>query len=351
MRIEKLISRFSPSLCSVTELQNGIIIFSFSLIPVLMMSGILQIMIDQNKLPNYKSINFATSQDYNTGTLIYYLTISFVHIILCLAINYYFAKKTKNDLPLDLVKKISRYRLVCIATIAALFFIMDSLKLNISILSHDRIFDVLKKSDFYSAQFKMFTCDYLNINLKLFYVFSTFPFLLIFLALIIIVISSFSIGKDLVRFQKFSYEEFSLDMINKEIENIISNMKNYIFGLSIILTTSSLATILFFQLPVNVFEDQAVKNHYQQVSYSMGFCWAVIFSLTMVAMSLFPIIVILKKLNNINNTERYQKDKDFKYWVSINQHKLSLLNNLKTVLSIFAPIFISIVSKLFLKNI
>ena len=351
MKIKNWVPRLLSSLKSVREIKNGIIIFGLSLVPVFVMSAILQIMIDQNKLPGYRTASSNISQNYNSGTLIYYLTISFLHIILCIVASYYFVKKAKSNLSLSLIKTISRYRFVCAVIIVAIFFIMDSFKPNISLLSHDRIFDVLRKSDFFAVYFKMFPCDYFNINIKLFYAFSIFPFLLIFLALVIIVVSSFSIGKDLARFQKISYEEFCLDEIDKEIENIMTNMKNYIFGLSIILATSTIATILFFQLPVPVFQDQVLQAKYQKVSYSMGFCWGMIFSLTMVAMCLFPIIVVLRKLNKIGDTERYKKDNKFKHWVIENQNKLSLFNNLKTVFSVFSPIFISLVTQFFSKGI
>jgi len=124
-----------------------------------------------------------------------------------------------------------------------------------------------------------------------------------------------------------------------------------VFVLGIMLATSTISTILFFQLPIPIFKDIDLYKTYQEVSFSMGFCWAVIFSLTMLSMCLYPIIIVHRKINKIIHKEEFKAVDKFKNWVTENRNIFSLSYSLRTILSFFSPVIISVITKFFSKSI
>jgi len=323
-------------------IQYGVKTILSGLIPVTLAIICFEMLIDVG--PYQKELKtLLLAKSYNFKMLIYYIVAGFAHIVICSIIIYHFFLTSKKNAPGATLKWTRRIRLACLVGMFALVFILDAVHINIAVFSHDRLYILMTQSPFFKSAMKFFPGDFLPLfRFQWFHLFSIYPFVLICFALTVMVYGGFYIGKDLQGY--INREEVPNKEVKKYISSINSALKKYAQLLSVVLVSSTLSTVLFFQVPISLLKEQAVKSDYGGVSVSMGICWGVIFSLTLLFLCIYPYWLTHKKITALIQDQRVQDDPDLEEWLTTNKSFYLLMGNTKLIVSVICPAAASIVA-------
>src|SRR6185436_8577979 len=321
------------------ELKFGIITVALGLIPVTLVILIFQLLIN---IPSYeRQLYFQISDNYDIKMLIYYIISGCAHFIICGIISYHFIQSLKKDISLPKFNLIRNTLITVLLVMIFLVYFLDAFHIKLAFLSHERLYILMEKSEFFKNSFRTFPIDFLNgIDFKWFRIFSVFPFLLVCFALSVMVFGGFYISKELRKY--LEVENQPQDSIKEYILEINTTLKNYARLLSIVLVSSTVATVLFFEVPVSLVKDKLIMNNYQSVSLSMGVCWGLIFSLTLLFLCIYPYNLAYKQITAVIQKVRVKEDKELEEWIDKNKSYYSLVGNLNLILSIISPVAVSI---------
>ena len=310
-------------------LQYGVYTILLALIPVGLAILFLQFFV--NITPYERGLkSIEIKETYNIEMLIYYLVAGLLHIIICVIIANQFALTAKKDLPHLKLSVVRDTRLIFLLSVFLLVYIFDSIHINLAFLSHDRLYILMEKSEFYDRLFRFFPTGFQGFRL-----FSTFPFVLICIALSVMIYAGFYIGNEVYNF--IYKQDFSADKLKEHIKDLHRILRNYARLLSIVMVSSTIATILFFLLPVPLIKDLTESNSYSNVSMSMGICWGVVFSLTLLFLCIYPYKLAYRKIGSIIQSERIKNDPDLEEWIDKHKSYYSFVWNLQLFTSIISP--------------
>lgn len=301
----------------------------FALIPVILAIVVLQLFVNVRTYD--QDIRKIEIQEvYNIEMLIYYIVSGLVHIIICAIIANQFALTNKKDIPGIKLSVTRNTRLLFLFLVFFLVYFLDRIHVNLAYLSHERLYVLLSKSEFYKPSFVSFPS-----GLDWFNLFSSFPFILICFALSVMIYAGFYIGNEMYNF--VYKHDLSTERLKEHIKELHRLLRNYAKLLSIVMVSSTIATILFFQLPVPLIKDQLIKVNYNNVSMSMGICWGVVFSLTLLFLCIYPYQIAYKKVISIIQMERVKNDPVLEEWMDKHKSYYSFIWNLKLFTSIISP--------------
>jgi hypothetical protein len=323
-------------------IQYGIKTILSGLIPVTLAIICFEMLIDVD--PYQKELRtLLLAKSYNFKMLIYYIVAGFAHIVICSIIIYHFFLTGRKNAPEITLKWTRRIRFICLLSMFAIVFVLDAVHINIAVFSHDRLYILMSQSPFFKSAMKFFPGDFLAMfQYKWFHIFSVYPFILICFALTVMVYGGFYIGKDLHGY--INRSDIPNNEIKKYISDINSMLKKYAQLLSVVLVSSTISTVLFFQVPVSLLKEQAIKTDYCGVSVSMGICWGVIFSLTLLFLCMYPYWLTHKKITMLIQDKRVQDDLKLEEWLNINQSFYLLMGNTKLIVSVICPAAASIIA-------
>lgn len=317
------------NLFSFKGLKYSVSTILFALIPVILAIVVLQFFVNVSAYDQtLRTIEIKAG--YNIEVLIYYLVSGLVHLIICAIIANQFALTNKKDIPGIKLSVTRNTRLLFLFLMFFLVYFLDRVHINLAYLSHERLYVLLTKSDFFKPSFAFFPK-----NLDWFHLFSLFPFLLICFALSVMIYAGFYIGNEMYNF--VFKQDLSADKLKEHIKDLHRLLRNYAKLLSIVMVSSTIATILFFQLPVPLIKDEVIKISYSNVSMSMGICWGVVFSLTLLFLCVYPYKIAYKKVSTIIQMERVKNDPELEEWIDKHKSYYSFIWNLKLFTSIISP--------------
>ena len=327
---------------SFKQLKYGVITAIFGLIPVTFVIILFELFIDIS--PYNHQINLLNvSQNYDIKMLVYYIVSGLSHIIICGIIVGHFFLKSGENAPTFKLKSIQKVRFSLLIIMILLVYFLDKFHFNLAYLSHDRLYILMEKSDFFINILKVFPRDVLHfVDLDLFYTFSLFPFVLICTALAVMIFGSFFIGGKL--YEYIDLKELSINDIKVYILNMKLIFKRYTQLLSFVLVSSTIATILFFLVPVSLLENPIEKSNYMGVSIAMGVCWGVVFSLTLLFLCIYPYALIHKKIKTVIQQNRIKDDPELEKWIYEYTSYYSLMVDNTFIISIVSPAVSSIFS-------
>ena len=327
------------------ELKVAVRVFLVMLLPVTFFTIFFEFFLDKKNI--YTSIirlemlrNDFQLQNFNVYIL--YLTASMTHLIVSTIVIYRLREKLLVNGILEKKKILNRVTFLFTILFIILFIFLDNLNLNIGLLSHERVYAILKNSDDLFFLFKHFPSKYYEFK---FYLFSIIPSTSIFLGLIVIVFTCLNIGKDIKSFL-FSIENNEYKDINgrKLLLDKVKNFHHYLYLLSAVLVTSTIATIIFFELPLPyLLKDSIGYQIFSQSSIAMGITWGVIFSLTMLFMYFYPLIIVHKTIKRVQKENLIINNREIVEWTNKIEDNYIIYKDLKSSLSVLLPSIIGII--------
>lgn len=310
-------------------LKYGVTTILLALIPVMLAIVFLELFINVGSYDQAVR-EIEVKKDYNIEILVYYIVSGLVHIIICAIIANQFALTHRKDIPGLKLMVTRNTRLLFLFFVFFLVYFLDRVNINLAYLSHDRLYILMSRSEFFKPSFVSFPG-----SLNWFHLFSTFPFLLICFALSVMIYAGFYIGNEMYNF--VYKQEFSIEKIKEHIKELHRLLRNYAQLLSIVMVSSTIATILFFQLPIPLIKDELTKESYKSVSMAMGICWGVIFSLTLLFLCIYPYKLAHKKISSIIQMERIKNDPELEEWIDKHKSYYTFIWNLRLFTSIISP--------------
>jgi hypothetical protein len=327
------------------ELRLAISIFLLMLVPVLSVMTLLQIFVPAAEVSRIIVMDYRTADAPNPEMYVFYLTSAVAHVIVAMLVIIMLSRRLRENISEPKRRALELGMYSFIAVIVSLFVVCDSLHTVLGRLSHERIYRVMERSPLFSPYFRSFPGALVGSNsFPGFYLFSILSGGLIILGLIVIVLTCFNLGRDLVVVRNDIKTELTASK-RQELDTKIRGFHNYFYILSAVLMTSTVATGFFFRLPLTSIAPGDVYGTFRDVSTAMTICWGVTFSLTMLAMCFYPFFRIQKDLRILRTQSKVTEDTELMRWLDDIQKEYVVYTNVKSLLSIFLPAVVAVLSR------
>ena len=327
------------------ELKVGALIFFLMLVPITSVMALLQLFVPTAEVNRIVAIEYPRTSAPNPDMYVFYLISAVAHVIVAMLVIITLRRRLRENIsePKRRSLEIGAYSFVVV--IVGLFIISDSLHPVLARLSHDRIYRVIESSPLFSPYFKSFPGAFVgSSSFHVFYPFSLLSGGLIILGLIVIVLTCFNLGRDLVSVRNSINAELTASK-RQELDTKIQAFHNYFYILSAVLMTSTIATGLFFRLPLTSIATGEAYNSFRDLSTAMTICWGVTFSLTMLAMCFYPYFRIQKDLRTLRIESKVANDTELTLWLDDIQKEYVVYTNVKSLLTIFLPAVVAVLSR------
>ena len=327
------------------ELRIAILIFLLMLIPVMSVMALLQIFVPTAEVNRIVAIDYPMAVAPNPDMYVFYLTSAVAHVIVAMLVIIMLRRRLRENISEPKRRAIEFGMYSFMAVIVGLFVVCDSLHTVLSRLSHERIYTVMERSPLFSPYFRSFPGALVgSSSFPGFYLFSILSGGLIILGLIVIVLTCFNLGRDLVVVRNDINSDLTASK-RDDLETKIRAFHNYFYVLSAVLMTSTIATGFFFRLPLTTIAPGDAYDSIRDVSTAMTICWGVTFSLTMLAMCFYPFFRIQKDLRILRTQSKVTEDPELMRWLDDIQKEYVVYTNVKSLLSIFLPAVVAVLSR------
>ncbi|MDP9191909.1 MAG: hypothetical protein M3P06_09440 [Acidobacteriota bacterium] len=257
---------------------------------------------------------------------------------------------------------LSQFPLAVCLLIVALVLAADAFHTRMAVLSHERLFNVLSAEPSLAPLFRV-EAEIPNFTLSLFSIigvatalwtptltlsfptwFSFFPIVGVATAIWTTCVVIMCASKFLVTFTAQDVDTPEVDPRAKLTESIEA-LRTHMLALSLVLVTSTLGTIAYLRIPLGLLAD-GPRSEFKSISDSVGLVWGIMFSLTLVALCLYPLIVLRERFATLRAQTEDTKNKLMEKWMDENRLLVQVPTNLQLLLSIVSPAAVAVVSNL-----
>lgn len=317
------------------EVQIGTVVFGLMLLPVSAVIAALEAFVPRAEIQRVVTANHELAGTPSLDLYVFYLTAAVAHIIVSVLVIAFLKRGLQADISATKEKAIRSSVRLASGVLIGLFLLVDYLQPALAQLSHGRVYAVLQNSSLFSPYFVT--------PIPAFHLFSLLPAGLIVLGLVVIVLTCFSVGRDLM-FVSHSIRSGPTADKRNDIDLKIRSFHNYFYVLSSVLATSTIATTLFLKLPLTSMAPGTGYDSFDALSNAMSVCWGVTFSLTMLAMCFYPYFRVQRDLRVLINDAKVSEDIELQRWVADIQANYVIYTNVKSLISIFVPTAIGAMS-------
>jgi len=258
---------------------------------------------------------------------------------------------------------LSQFPLAVGLLIVALVLAADAFHTRMAVLSHERLFNVLSAEPSLAPLFRG-EAEIPNFTLSFFPIimgvatpiwtptlplsfptwFSFFPIVGVATAIWTTCVVIMCASKFLVTFTAQDVDTPEVDPRAKLTESIEA-LRTHMLALSLVLVTSTLGTIAYLRIPLGLLAD-GPRSEFKSISDSVGLVWGIMFSLTLVALCIYPLIVLRERFATLRAQTEDTKNKLMEKWMDENRLLLQVPTNLQLILSIVSPAAVAVVSNL-----
>jgi hypothetical protein len=125
----------------------------------------------------------------------------------------------------------------------------------------------------------------------------------------------------------------------------LETLRSHALALSFVLVTSTLATVAYLRIPLGFLAD-ADRRGFKAVSDSVGLVWGVTFSLTLLALCVYPFNRLRAHFSKVASNAHVTHSKVLDQWLIENRVLLQVPANLQLVLSVLLPATVAVVTNL-----
>src|SRR6266850_2881509 len=180
------------------EIKIGILIFLLTLVPFTIVTMLLQLFVPTAEVNRIIAIEYSSIAAPNPGIYIFYLISAVAQIIVTMLVITMLRRRLRENISEPKRKAIEIGVYLFVVGILAMFVIGDSVDPVLARLSHERIYRVLEHSPLFSEYFRSFPGVLFGSSaFPGIYLFSFLSGIGIILALVVIVLTCFNLGRDL----------------------------------------------------------------------------------------------------------------------------------------------------------
>ncbi|HKS23469.1 MAG TPA: hypothetical protein VJZ76_11760 [Thermoanaerobaculia bacterium] len=329
---------------SFQEMRYAVIIAAFSVIPSIAMFIVLQLYLSDAAVTMMcRGHHSLSSHDF--APLFNYYTIWVAHVLISVGVGVGADRSAFRNASEVKIKALKRFRIAIFLSLMLIVFVADATHRNIALLSHERIFNVLSNDPALAVMFHN-DVRYLNRTIPMPTSFSFLPIVAVAAALWAMATVILCCSRFLAAFQQSDGDSdtSSGDRV-AAFSDAMEALRSHFLALSLVLVTSTLATIAFFRTPLGLL-GSSERRDYQNISDAMGLVWGVTFSLTLIALCVYPFVVLRRRFDSLDRDAQDTKNAALGRWIRKHRTLLQVPANLKLVLSILSPATVAIVSRL-----
>lgn len=328
---------------SFPEIRISISIFLLALVPITIVTMLLQLFVPAVEVNRIIAIEYSRTVTPNPEIYVFYLISAAAQVIVTVLVIVMLRRRLRENItePKRKALEIGVYSFVVV--ILAIFVIGDSFGPVLARLSHERIYRVLEHSPLFCASFRSFPGVLFGSSSGI-YLFSCLAATGIVLALVVVVLTCFNLGRDLAVVSSAIDGPLS-ESEKQDLDTKIEAFQGYFYILSAVLMTSTIGTGLFFRLPLTSIAPGEAYNSFRDLSTAMTICWGVTFSLTMLMMCFYPYFRIQRDLRALRRVGKVANDTEFTRWLDDLQKEYVVYANLKSLLTIFLPALVAVLSR------
>ncbi|HYX27155.1 MAG TPA: hypothetical protein VE863_01210 [Pyrinomonadaceae bacterium] len=328
------------------EIKIGVFIFLLTLVPFTSVTILLQLFVPTAEVNRIIAIEYSSTATPNPEMYIFYLISAVAQVIVTMLVIIMLRRRLRENISEPKRKAIEIGVYSFVVVILAMFVIADSFDPVLARLSHERVYRVLEHSPLFSPYFRSFPGVLFGSNaFPGIYLFSFLSGIGIVLALVVIVLTCFNLGRDLAVVRNAINDQQLSESQKQDLDSKIQAFQSYVYVLSAVLMTSTIGTGLFFRLPLTSIAPGEAYGSFQNISTAMTVCWGVTFSLTMLTMCFYPYFRIQKDLRTLRREGKVANDTEFTRWLDDLQKEYVVYTNVKSLLTIFLPALIAVLSR------
>jgi hypothetical protein len=329
---------------SFQEIRHAVVIAGFSLIPSVAIFVVLQLYLTQAAVTMMcQGDHSANGHDFTP--LFNYYTIWVAHILVSVGVGVGADRGAFRNASEAKSNVLKRFRAAVFLLLMLTVFAADATHRNIALLSHERIFNVLSRSPALASLFRN-EVEFLDRTIPAPTSFSVLPMSAIAAALWAMATVILCCSRFLAAFQR-SEGDSNTSQEDRVVAfgEAMEALRTHFLALSIVLVTSTLATIAFFRTPLGLLPTSE-RVEYQATSDAMGLVWGATFSLTLVALCVYPFCVLRSRFEILERDAQDAKNEPLVKWIRKHRALLQVPANLKVILSMLSPAAISVLSSL-----
>lgn len=327
------------------EIKLGIVIFFLTLLPFMIVTVLLQFFVPIAEVNRIVATEYSIAATPKPEMYIYYLISAVAQVVVTMLVIIMLRRRLRENISEPKRKAVELGVYLFVVLILAMFVIGDSLDLALARLSHERVYRVLEHSPLFSTYFRSFPGVLVgSSSFPGIYLFSMLTGIGIVLALIVVVLTCFNLGRDLAVVRK-AIDSPPSESEKQDLDTKIQAFHSYFYILSAVLMTSTIGTGLFFRLPLISIAPGEAYGSFRELSTAMTICWGVTFSLTMLMMCFYPYYRIHKDLRILRRDGKITNDTELTVWLDDLQREYVLYANVKSLLTIFLPALVAVLSR------
>jgi hypothetical protein len=229
--------------------------------------------------------------------------------------------------------------------LAALLVVLiaDAMHCNLAVLSHQRLFNVLNLEPSLLPMFRT-ERTFTGYTVWAPTLFSFFPVSAIaaaFWATSTIIMCASKFLVELKRPKRTADPKKRIAAFCDALEEL----RSHFMALSLVLVTSTLATIAYLRTPLGLLSE-AERLGFKATADAIGLVWGVTFSLTLLALCIYPFSVLRRCLSTLGTEADLTQDTVLSQWVRENRAVLQVPANLQLVLSTLLPATVAVLANL-----
>ena len=318
---------------SFREIRHALFMISFAFIPTLVVFLIFEGYVSKAVvLAMCRSDRYAIA-GHDLAPLFNYYTSWVVHFLTAVAVSIGAELGAFRNTSQIKEKRVKRFRIVLFLTVIFVVVVGDEIHSNLALLSHERLFSVLSQVPALSPQFRyepplLLILPALGIGAALW-------------AMCTIILCA---SKFLVEFERAARRKKVTDRI-AGFSKALEALRSHFLALTVVLVTSTFGTVAWVRIPLG-FLSAGPRDDFQAVGRATALVWGVTFSLTLIALCIYPFYWLRKEF------AAQQKDADetdndtLREWCRENMALVQVTSNLQLVLSMMSPAAVAVLSNL-----
>jgi len=343
MPIQHLAKRALSPILSFQEIRHALFMMVFALIPTLSVFAVFEIYMTKPVIVAMCQTDLPAITGHDLVPLFNYYIVLVAHVLISVGVGVGAARSAFRNT--SAVKKpiLTRFRIIVFLSLLLVVLVADAMHTNLAMLSHDRIFSVLSKAPSLSPMFRH-ELNFAHSAIATPTMFSILPITGVAAALWAMSTVILCASKFLVEFQRTDDSVEPHDRV-ASFAIAMEALRSHFLALSLVLVTSTFGTIAFFRTPLGLLSG-AARHNYQAVTDAIGLVWGVTFSLTLIALCIYPFCVLREQFENLQKDARETHNDVLGRWLRKNKVLLQVPANLRLVLSMLSPATIAVISHL-----
>jgi hypothetical protein len=343
-RSRRTVARVLCALFPYRETRHARWMIGAALVPALLVWGVFELFLTDSAIARLSRIDRSAVGGHDLAPLFTYYISWVAHVCISLGVGLLAAHSAFRNTSEPKKSVLRSFRILVPLAVLLVILAADAMHCNLAVLSHQRLFNVLALEP---SLLPMFRTER-TFNAYTVWAPTTFSFFPVsaiaaaFWATSTIIMCASKFLVELKRPKKRIADP------QKRIAafcDALEELRSHFMALSLVLVTSTLATIAYLRTPLGLLSE-AERSGFKATADAIGLVWGVMFSLTLLALCIYPFSVLRRCFSSLGTEADLTKDTVLSQWVRENRTVLQVPANLQLVLSTLLPATVAVLANL-----